>query len=169
MSSNLSNERLPDAFGVILPVRKKVEKKSSEANKFIYKYSLEVDEKTHRTTPIVVEKVDICKLVQSYKDECGLEAAMRLIKLGRASPEDFCDDGKHGFDITQVPTFAGDALKQLEPGIKQADTLKKLLGIPASVEINSDNLDSIVSLYVKKKVDETLAASQADNSKGGNE
>lgn len=164
-------ERQIDAFGVIQPVRKVPQiAQSPEDDALIIHYGLDVDTETHRTIVSVAEKVDLTKLIQSYKDECGVEAALRLIKLGRASPEDFCDDGQHGVDATVFPKFQGDLLKKLEPGIEQGEELKKELGIPSSVKVDESNVEELVGLYVKKYFDKIAAsANQAESKKEGEE
>lgn len=66
----------------------------------IDEYAVELDKETGSTHPVVKGQIDMYELIQSYKGQCGMTAAMEMLKRGQASPEDFMDDGHHGVDCT---------------------------------------------------------------------
>lgn len=153
-----------DPFGV---VRKEI-KDSKVVKKdlgFIREYGLEVDKETHRTKPVVKNKINLDKLVQSYKAECGLEYMLRMVQQGRVSPEDICDDGKHGVDATQIPTFAGDALRLLKPRIEEGEKLKETLGIPKDLKLKEENLEAVLKPYIESYFNKMVAAKKAEAAK----
>lgn len=153
-----------DPFGV---VRKKIQDKKilKKDLGFIREYGLEVDKETHRTKPVVKNKVDIDKLVQSYKEQCGIEYMLRMVQQGRVDLNDICDDGKHGVDATVIPTFAGDALRMLKPGIKEGEKLKDTLGIPKDLKLNEANLEAVLKPYIESYFNKMVAAKEAEAAK----
>lgn len=127
----------------------------------IVKYGLEHDKETGTTIPVVAETVDLAELVSSFVEQTGVENVMRLIRSGQLNAEVVADDGKHGADLTQVPTYAGDLLAQQQAAEAQKDALCQALGI--------ESLDGDINEIVNKAVEAKLAAIQAQADAGKKE
>lgn len=85
-----------------------------------------LDPKTGETKIDESDKLDLYELIQSYKDQCGIEFMLKQIKLGIVTPESLADDGQHSGDVSG-PMDINDAyraqLVQAEAKKVLADTL----------------------------------------------
>lgn len=86
-----------DPFGVAL--REAAAPVVLDAHELV-QYGVKFDPSTGSTTPDESNIIDVVELIQSYRDQCGMELARRLLKNGMAMPADFADDGKHSGDAT---------------------------------------------------------------------
>lgn len=86
------------------------------------------DPETGSTTVDESDSIDLDSMIQTYKDQCGVEYVMKLIKMGMANPDKFMDDGKHGGDAS-APTDINDALALANAGNSVAQQIAKSLGM----------------------------------------
>lgn len=84
-----------DAFGTIVP--KHCFDAVDCSNKFTDEWTLKLNE-DGSTTPIKSGKRDLDAEIQSFKDQAGMEGMLNMIRIGRALPVDYVDDGDHNFD-----------------------------------------------------------------------
>lgn len=85
-----------------------------------------LDPKTGNTSVDESDKLDLVELIQSYKDQCGMEFMLKQVKLGVVGIESLADDGKHSGDASG-PLDINDAYRaqliQAEAKRVLADTL----------------------------------------------
>lgn len=94
-------------------------------------------------------KIDLVKLIQTYKDQCGMEMARKLIKIGQVPPDAFADDGKHSFDCSNVPSTPQDVANALVRANNNVDAMRKEFNIPVG-DINGEQLEAILNAYFSK-------------------
>lgn len=158
----MSQQAQINAFGVIVKEKWREPYIDDIKKTHIFKYGLKLEKETGTTKPIIAEEIDTDQLIQSYKDTCGLEAAQKMIRSGLASPEQFADDGKHSGDLTGVPDYAGDLVRQVQQSNAAAAQVKSALGI----ENLDGDIEKIVTEAVNKKIAEIQAQSQEGDKKG---
>lgn len=112
----------------------------------IIKLKLDFDPKTGSTTPNEDEKIDLVPLIQSYKDQCGMEYVQKLLRTGYATPDKFADDGKHGGDAT-LPTDINDASRLARKAASGESKLAKALGIDLEKATEEDIAKRIAEIY----------------------
>lgn len=122
----------------------------------------------HTVSPDDSNVVDLDALTQTYRDQCGMEAAKRLLKSGQAQPSDFADDGKSNYDGTIVPETAQErANAAVAAGVK-VDAVKAKYGIDPNAKMSDEQFDALIKDYISKNLDKFVA--QAPKStEGGNE
>lgn len=104
-------------------------------------YSLKLGEKG--AAKVYVErKEDLDAIIQTYKDQCGLEAMITLLKRGQISATALADDGQHSGDGT-VPTELGEAFLFAQEKKVSGDALLKALGL-SSVDVDSPDFEDKV-------------------------
>lgn len=113
--------------------------------------------------------VDLDAMIQTYKDQCGMELAKRLIKLGQAAPEDFADDGKGSFDDSAIPPTSQARANAAVAAKAQLDAIKDVYGIPKDVELTDAQYDALVKDFVEKNIDKFVAKATEKPTEGGNE
>ena len=163
MSSQLKEtDRIAlDPFGI--PRRESVAVDLSD--RFVDTWELELDTSTGNTKAVKGDPIDFVAQIQTFKDQCGIEAMKRDIAAGRALPSDFADDGAHGGDFTR-PTMISEYVGQLvaaELAAQKAAADSEAKGIDTK-EITADGAD--IEAIVTRLVNERMAASSASNSKG---
>lgn len=97
--------------------------------------------------------VNLDELIQTYKDQCGMNMALRLIKLGQLDPASLADDGKHGGDMSKMPTTPQEIANAAIMAKLNVDAIRAELGLPADVEIPQESLDRFVSAYIQANLD----------------
>lgn len=97
--------------------------------------------------------VNLDELIQTYKDQCGMELALRLIKLGQMDPASLADDGKHGFDARTVPDTPQGIANAAILSKLNVDAIRSELGIPEGADIPQEALDRFVSAYIQANLD----------------
>lgn len=108
---------------------------------------------TGSTEPDESDTIDLVEMTQTYKDQCGVEAAIRLIKTGQATPSQFADDGKHSLDLMGVPDNAADLVAACMRSEEAVKILRDKFGIPENAaNLTDDQLSSLIG----KKVEEVL-------------
>lgn len=130
----------------------------------IIKYGLEHDKETGNTIPVVAEEIDIAELVNSFKEQTGVEQALRLISSGQATADQFADDGKHGADLTQIPDYAGDLLRQNIELQAQKELIKEQYGL-SDADLEGKDLEAVIKAAVEKRLAD-IKAQAADQKEG---
>lgn len=120
------------------------------------------DPATGSTTPDESNIIDLVELTQTYKDQCGMELANRLLKNGLATAADFKDDGKHGFDATlpglESAQAAANAAIQAE---KNVSAMLGQLGLDKNaLTLSEEQLSAIISKTISEKFPQLIAQSQ---------
>ena len=163
MSENLKETKNAlDPFGI----RYKGDSGVDLSNPYVNTWELELDTTTGETKAVNGEPLDFVAQIQTFKEQCGIEAMKRDIAAGRATPGDFADDGQHGGDFTRstmVSEYVGQ-LVQAELKAEKAKNLAERKGLDTS-EILKDGAD--IEAYINKVVSERLAATtqKGDDSK----
>lgn len=131
---------------------------------YIIDLKVNFDPKTGKATPDESDKKDLVALIQTYKDQCGVEAMKRLIKTGQAQPEDFADDGKSGMDTTLVPDTAQGRANLAAAAAQQTDQIKADLNLPDNAaDLTEDQLNAIIKSYIEKNPDKFIKTQEVKN------
>lgn len=128
-------------------------KKKFDTKKFAVKadekdlnvYSLKIGNKGNAKV-YVERKEDLDALIQSYKDSCGLDAMIQLLKRGQISATALADDGQHSGDGT-IPTELGPAMLYANDQVIAGDALLKALGLSAS-DLDSPDFEAKVKAAI---------------------
>lgn len=96
------------------------------------------DKETGSTVPDESERVELQPLIESYKDQCGMEYVQKLIRTGYATPDKFADDGKHGGDASG-PTDVNDAWRLAQAGQSQIRKTAETLGM--KIDENTSDME----------------------------
>lgn len=86
-----------DCFGVLQ--REPAAPVKCDVAEFV-QLGLKFDPETGSTSPDESNVINLVELTQTYRDQCGMELARRLLSNGMATPGQFADDGKHSGDAT---------------------------------------------------------------------
>lgn len=109
------------------------------------------DPKTGKTTPDESQKIDLVELIQTYKDQCGMELAKKLIRTGQVPPDAFKDDGKHSYDASIIPETAQARDNAANAQKAQVDAMASALGIPADYgKLTDDQLTTFIKEYISR-------------------
>lgn len=156
-----------NAFGHIVPVFEKPKKAEDDYHKYLVQLKVKPDlDHPGETIVDTSDKLDLQKLINSYKDDCGFEYMMRQIKSGQATLADFCDDGKHGADVTGIPEYIGDVKSQLvDPKVEQNEQLLAALGIDPKDYKGDEALEKAVVAALKEIAAKAAAAKQTEEVK----
>lgn len=98
----------------------------------------------------VYEDFDLDAEIESMRNMCGMELMRSLLAQGKAKPEDFYDDGKHGVDTTLFPSSVHEARKLAD---EQGDELTKLasaLGFKPGDTISGELLEKALTAKVRE-------------------
>lgn len=148
-----------DAFGhVIADARNSISIPGGEG-KFA-RYGLELIPDSGNTRPVIKETIDMPELINSYKDQCGMEYMLRLVQSGQISMASLRDDGTGSGDFTG-PDNINDAYRAAQAAKVQGDQVAKALGIENYMD--EKDLDALVA----KKVAELMEAQKASASAEG--
>lgn len=135
---------------------------------YVDSWELELDPSTGSTHAVKGDCIDFVAQIQTFKDQCGIEAMTRDIAAGRALPSDYADDGAHGGDFTRS-TMISEYVGQLvaaEMAAQKAAADSEGKGIETK-EILADGAD--IEAIVTRLVNERMAANNANianNAKG---
>lgn len=147
--------RTIDAFGIVHDVDRT--NSVDLSNPFVPEWGLEYDKETGSTRPVITGKLDFVEAIQTFKDQCGVEAAMRDVATGRRTAASVADDGQHGGDFSR----SSDVIESYESMQRQAaasvhaDEKAREKGIDPK-EIHVDGLD--LETYIQKQVSARMAA-----------
>lgn len=135
--------------------------------RFLHKYTYQPDHESlsYVLTDENVEEVDLVKLTQSYKNECGIEAMKILLASGQASPDDFADDGTGSADLTPYPTNINDAYQAANATKAAAKKSVESLGGSLEAALGSGKLDEYIQGLVSAelaKIKKTTPANEVN-------
>lgn len=105
---------------------------------------------------------DLDAEIQSCKELAGFEYMQQQLKTGRASIEDFYDDGKHDFDQSQVPENIHQANAQANVLNGQLADLAKTIGVPEGEAITGAQFEKYLSEYIAKEFAKQQAAAKPE-------
>ena len=142
-----------DAFGHLYE-EKRLSAGVKGGDGLLPQYTVELDKSTGSTHVVETDPISIPELVASYQDQCGMEWARRMLKLGQLSPADLADDGKHGGDFSAMSTELNVAFRQAQAAKANGDQVAAAIG--ANGYMSEEDLDA----YVKAKIAEALKAQQ---------
>lgn len=135
------------------PIRKDRFVYSGLGNRKLAQFGLELDKETGSTIVVEKDPIDLVELINSYKDQCGIEYVQKLISRGLASPEDFMAPNVDYGDSSQLADNINDAYQQ---------TLQnKSLGVDLGQFQTAADIDNYVIDQVKKQI--ALAQAQQQN------
>lgn len=103
--------------------------------------------------------VDLDAMVQTYKDQCGMEAAKRLLQTGEKTPADFKDPGIQ-YDDTVIPQSAQDRANAAVAAKEQADAVKAKYGIEPGQEMTQEQFENVVKSYIAANPDKFVMPKQ---------
>lgn len=129
------------------PIRAAVPSDCSK--KDLAQFGLELDKETGSTYVVQKDPIDLDELIQSYKDQCGMELAQLQIKRGLASPDDFA----------AVPGDYGDT-SMLADNINDAYQAS-MKAQSAGIDLGQFKSEADIKAYVEKMVSEQLAQKEA--------
>lgn len=119
------------------------------SKKELAQFGLELDKETGSTVVVEKDPIDLDELIQSYKDQCGMEQAQMLIARGLASADDFAaQPGDYG-DTSTLPDNINDAYQA------------NLKAQESGVDLTQFKTDKDIQDYVNKMIQEQLAAAKA--------
>lgn len=134
------------------PIRKERFIYDGISQRKLAQFGLELDKETGSTKVVEKDPIDLFELIQSYKDECGMEAAQRLIARGLASPDDFAAQPVDYGDTSQLPDNINDAYQQ--------NLKNQQLGVDLSQFKSTADIDAYVTEQVKKELAKAQAQAQ---------
>lgn len=112
---------------------------------------LELDTETGNTKVVNTGDHDIDKEIQEFKDQCGFEGMLKLIRAGQATPMDFYDDGKSGMDVSGLPDNVNDAFRAAQASGLAKDQMLAKLGVDESdgIDETEAKIKAAVEAYFK--------------------
>lgn len=126
---------------------------ATQANEpYMAKLKVQVNE-DGTVVPDESDLVNLDELIQTYKDQCGMDMAVRMMKLGQIDPASLADDGKHSADLSVVPDTAQGIANAAIAAKGNVASIKAQLGLDPSQEIPDDVMDSIIRDYISKNLD----------------
>lgn len=121
---------------------------------FMPDLKVKFDPKTGATTPDESNLINLDELIQTYKDQCGMELAKKMLANGLATQADFADDGKHSGNVpSNLETAQGRANAAVKAGAT-TDALAKALGVNASM--TEEQLAAIIGKVIQEKYPEII-------------
>lgn len=136
--------------------------------KYMSKLGVTFDPATGSTKPDTSEQVDLDALIQTYKGQCGMELAKRLIKQG-VDPATFADDGKHSGDVTHPSLQSAQDIANaaIQAGIS-VEEIAKAFGIPANgAQLDDETLGTLVSKYIAEHYPNIIKQPEASGTNDG--
>lgn len=134
-----------NCFGVVCPVVEPIK----ADDRYLTEYDQVLNKETGQFETVITGKTDLVELIQSFKDQCGIEAMKLAIAKGR-DPLFYADDGKHGLDATGVSTDINVAFRK---SIEAEEMKKKILAdlgissIPDGVKFEDAIKDAVIKKY----------------------
>lgn len=125
-------------------------------------------DKDGNVTPDESNLVDLDALIQTYKDQCGMELAKKMLNLGQATPEDFADDGKGSYDSSMIPETPQDRANAAVAAKAQADAVKQKFGIPIDQDLTQEQFENLIKSYISANPEKFIKPAETKPA-GGNE
>jgi len=154
-----TGEVIIDAFGVVRPVPTPALKCDRHT---LEQYEYALNKETGAFEVKVTGKVDLTEIIESNKDNCGLNLAFLNIARG-ADPSVYLDDGQHGGDFTKsinINEAYQDALKSKEviQGIAKELNISDLKG--------DENLSEVIGKAIAKRIGVDVKAPESSKMEG---
>lgn len=99
-------KKVVNCFGITVP---DVEPLKCD-EKYLVEYGQELNKETGQFEFVITGKTDLQELIQSFKEQCGIEAMKLAIAKGR-DPLFYADDGHHNADLTGLSTQINEAYR----------------------------------------------------------
>ena len=103
--------------------------------------------------------VDLYALIQTYKDQCGMEAAKRLLQTGERSPEDFADPRNIQYDDSAIPETPQDRANAAVQANAQVDAVKAKYGIDPNQDMTQEQFENIIKSFIQANPDKFIKPS----------
>ena len=139
-----------DCFGI--PVSES-EKGFLLDEKYMVKPKLVLNKETGSTKVDRSDKVNLEEMIQSYRDQVGVEAIMRMMAKGQIMPGQVADDGKHGLDISQFPDNVNEARDAAIVAQAQKKEIAKIFGVNPK-DLTPETFEKVINAAVEKKLAE---------------
>lgn len=120
----------------------------------IPQFGLELDKETGSTVIVEKDPLDLYELIQSYKDQCGMEFVQKLITRGLASPDDFAAQPIDYGDSSQLADNINDAYQQAMANEK--------LGVDLGQFKTAQDIDNYIIAQVKAQLANAKSRSQSE-------
>nr|CAI9752413.1 hypothetical protein YKEOBPQY_YKEOBPQY_CDS_0001 [Microvirus sp.] len=142
-----------DPFGVVLPVDRS-DFGVDLSDPYVDVLGLELDKETGNTKVVVTGKRNTVEEIQSFKDDCGLVAAMRDISSGLLDPASLADDGKHGGDFSNPTMLAemSSRLRQTRSASSEADEASRKAGLDVEA-LHGDKVEEYLNNLIKSQLE----------------
>lgn len=142
-----------DPFGIVLPVDRS-SYSVDLSDPYVDVLGLELDKETGNTNVVVTGKRNTVEEIQSFKDECGLEAALRDISSGLLNPASLCDDGKHGGDFSSPTMLApmSNRIEETRAASAYADAAARKAGMDLDA-LHGDKVEEYLSGLIKAQIE----------------
>lgn len=129
------------------PIREEVPVDCS--NPMLAQFGLELNKETGSTYVVEKDPLNLDELIQTYKDQCGMDFAQLQIQRGLASAEDFAaKPGDYG-DISDLPDNINDAYRG------------HLAAEASGVDLGQFKTEADIRAYVEAQVKAQLEAATA--------
>lgn len=135
--------------------------------KLMAQFGLELDKETGTMLIVSKDPIDLDEVIQSYRDQCGMEYVQKLLARGLASPEDFAAQPIDYGDSSQLPDNINDAYQQ---SLKNAE-----LGVNLGQFKTASDIDNYIIAQVKAQLansqtrtNEPQTQTEANNNQGDN-
>lgn len=143
-----TNKRKLDCFGV---VRLHMVGASDVSVKFLQKSKAVFNPELGQYDIVDDEPVNLDEVIQSYKDDCGLEMFKRMQARGEDLSQ-FADDGLHSADLTQVHVELVDSKRQIASQAEVIAAIAQALGINVTSEITEDEVRAALEKKTTQEV-----------------
>lgn len=80
--------------------------------KLMAQFGLELDKETGTMLIVSKDPIDLDEIIQSYRDQCGMEYVQKLLARGLANPEDFAAQPIDYGDSSELADNINDAYQQ---------------------------------------------------------
>lgn len=154
MESNAKKTIKVNAFGHIVE-REEIGIDCSDH--ILKQYEVKLDKETGETNIVISGEIDLNEVIQSYKDECGMEMALKMIKTGQVAPDAFADDGTSSIDCCALPRTLNEAKAAAETA--EGAAIAKTLGI------TSDMTEEQITEAVSKAITAALGSQKQEDTK----
>lgn len=157
MIDKKTGEVMIDCFGVILTHKNEALKCDGH---LMPQYDLKINKEKGIFEVTEVDPVDLNEIIQSNKENCGMNLALLNIARGVA-PEKYCDDGQHGGDFSGT-TNINVAYQESLNNKAVAEKLAKELGIDNYEDFT--DIESVMKfLKAKQEAQAIINAGKTEN------
>lgn len=131
----------------------------------IPQFGLELDKETGSTVIVEKDPLDLFELIQSYKDQCGMDFVQKMMARGLASAEDFAAQPLDYGDSSQLADNINDAYQQTLANEKLGVDLGQF---KTAQDIDNYIIAQVKSQLAKQQTTQTQAQTQTQTKEGDN-